>query len=74
MPSSVVTGWTLIIVSYLWLMVNTYTMILSKLLPMDVNNEITKDRHYCLIPPAMPVVFVLFVIVNWLGLKYFRHN
>jgi len=35
---------------------------------------IQKDFHYCfLVPLTFPVIF-FFVFLNWLGMKYFRHN
>lgn len=70
-------GWMLLVVSWVWLSFSTYTMILSKVLPVPQNKilqSIAMDRHYCLLPSASIVMMVIFVFFNWLGLKYFKHN
>jgi hypothetical protein len=77
MPSMIFTGWALLVGSWAWLTVSTYTMILSKLLPLPKHHvlvAIALDRHYCLVPSASIVVLIFFAVLNWLGLKYFRHN
>lgn len=77
MPTMQTTGYLLMIGSWFWLVISTYTMILSKLLSAPqhpILKAIAADRHYCLIPSASVVVAVGCVFFNWLGLKYFRHN
>lgn len=36
--------------------------------------RVAEDRHYCLLVPGLLPVGFLFVLLNWLGLKYFKHN
>jgi hypothetical protein len=70
-------GWCLLLTSWSLLAVSTYTMLLSKILPTPDNptlRAIAQDRHYCLMPAASLVMLVVFVVVNWMGLKYFKHN
>ena len=35
---------------------------------------ISQDRHYCILAVVMIPAVVSFGFLNWLGLKYFRHN
>ena len=73
-------GVGLIAASSAWLFLNTHTMIVSKVMPLPDPlahpwlNAIAVDRHYCLLPPAGCIIVVALVFLNWLGLKYFRHN
>lgn len=35
---------------------------------------VRQDKYFVLLLPATLVVFVMFVFVNWVALKYFRSN
>jgi hypothetical protein len=35
---------------------------------------IARDRHYCLVLPAMIPAGFVYVLFNWFGFKYFKHN
>jgi H+/Cl- antiporter ClcA len=70
-------GYVLFIFTIVSFVVFLYATIISKLLP-DTNYKILiwikYDHYYCwLIPTTIPVTY-LFIYLNWMSLKFFRHN
>ncbi|KCV67959.1 hypothetical protein H696_05685 [Fonticula alba] len=57
--------------------IGIHWIFISKLLPPsddELLSWVRKDRYYgALLPLLMPSI-VVFVFLNWLGMKYFRHN
>jgi phosphatidylinositol N-acetylglucosaminyltransferase subunit Y len=56
-----------------------YCAVLSKMFPSNAATHpllgaIAADRHYCLVAMALIPVAVFMGFLNWLGLKYYRHN
>ncbi|KAJ1680234.1 hypothetical protein EV182_000410 [Spiromyces aspiralis] len=54
-----------------------YALIVSKLVgPTNFwwLNIIVEDQYYCLLIPVTGVVIIQWVFLNWLGMKFFRHN
>ena len=52
-------------------------MVFSKLMPLTGNtilDSIKNDSYYALLVPATLPVLVIFFFLNWLSLKFFRHN
>ena len=70
-------GWGLLIATAMTFVFGTYAMIVSKWMS-DTGSRffdaIKYDAYYCYAASSLLPVFVYFVIINWLGLKYFRHN
>lgn len=63
------------VISYL---VIIYATIISKLFIPDTGNAfldwVKHDKYYCYLLPAMIPVTFFFVYLNWMSLKFFRHN
>jgi hypothetical protein len=77
-------GWTLLLCTTIYLVFNTWTIVLSKWVTtgiwVNLNILVTfqwldvfaSDGYYCYLIPMTGPVLLLFVLVNWLGMKYFR--
>ena len=62
---------------FLWGLL-VYAIVISKSLPHTANGFITtnirNDHYYCyLLPLAIPST-ILFIYLNWVGMKFFRNN
>ena len=58
-------------------MLNLCTIVISKLMPISANPWIAavqQDQFYSLLLPCLLPVALLFVYLNWLGMKLYRHN
>ncbi|KAI8147097.1 phosphatidylinositol N-acetylglucosaminyltransferase subunit Y-domain-containing protein, partial [Fennellomyces sp. T-0311] len=54
-----------------------YAMIGSKFVPdtqIEILDWIKHDQYYCLLVPITAIVFIYFIVWNWMGMKFFRHN
>lgn len=54
-----------------------YATVVSKWMPITGNKYldwIREDRYYSFLVPIMLPVTVFFVVINWFGMKFFRHN
>lgn len=55
-----------------------YAVVVSKLVVPETGHYlldwVRDDNYYCLLVPCTWVVTLLAVYLNWLGMKYFRHN
>ena len=70
-------GWLLLIATLLFFAAIVYMLVVSKLLPPTGHwllDWVREDTYYCLLVPNTIVVTVFTIYLNWLGLKFFRHN
>lgn len=54
-----------------------YAIVVSKLLPdtgVWLLDAVKHDHYYCYLLPACIPATMLFIYINWLSLKFFRHN
>ncbi len=70
-------GWILLFVTFLFFTVGMYSVLISKFMPVvghPVLDFLREDFHYTLLPVFIIPVFIIVVYLNWLGMKFFRHN
>ena len=70
-------GYMLLAASVMFLLVNVFTLVIAKMLPLSSVGWIAavqQDEFYCLLLPCLMPVALLFVYLNWLGMKLYRHN
>jgi len=75
--SSAATGVALLAGTGVFLFAALYCAVLSKVFPSSASPllaAVAADQHYCLVAIALLPVAVFMGFLNWLGLKYFRHN
>jgi hypothetical protein len=54
-----------------------WALIICRLIPKSSNPLIKwfqDDHFYCYLIPVLGPAYFFFMLVNWLGMKYFRHN
>ena len=54
-----------------------WALVICKLIPISANPIIRwfqEDYFYCYLMPILVPAHFFFMLVNWLGMKYFRHN
>ncbi|KAI8388106.1 phosphatidylinositol N-acetylglucosaminyltransferase subunit Y-domain-containing protein [Radiomyces spectabilis] len=70
-------GYALLLMTFLMFMTTMYALVGSQYVP-DTNNKILDwikhDQYYCLLVPITAIVWIYFVVWNWMGMKFFRHN
>eukprot|EP01096_Ripella_sp_DP13-Kostka_P003686 TRINITY_DN15531_c0_g1_i1.p2 TRINITY_DN15531_c0_g1~~TRINITY_DN15531_c0_g1_i1.p2 ORF type:complete len:105 (+),score=36.16 TRINITY_DN15531_c0_g1_i1:42-317(+) len=72
-----VKGYMLLIGAILFVVWELYALLFSKLMPYTGNwflDAIKDDLYYTPLLTGMIMFSVFFVIVNWMALKFFRHN
>lgn len=70
-------GWFLLAAVALSYVALLYSVVVSKLLPDTghyVLDWVKHDTYYGLLLPCTAVITVLTVYLNWMGMKFFRHN
>lgn len=70
-------GYLLLITTYFIFLISMYAIVVSKWMPITGNkilDWIAQDTYYCYFIPMIIPVFLLTVIINWLGMKFFRQN
>ena len=75
--STVAYGWLLLFVTFVFFVTTMYCVIVSKLVPKTghpVLDWLHDDTYYSLLVPNTVLVLVMTAYLNWLGLKFFRHN
>lgn len=75
--STVLWGYIVIAVSVAVLLVGLYSMVFSKIIPYTGNvvlDWVKEDYYFGPLLFTMIPVSVIFVYLNWLSLKFFRHN
>ncbi len=75
---TIIIGTVIVIVAYLTCTFCLYWIVFSKLLPYTnhpVLDWLKNDHFYCVLFPTLfgPIMFI-FVYLNWLSMKYFRHS
>jgi len=75
---TILIGTALIICAYAICAFFLYWIIFSKLLPYTghpVLDWLKDDHFYCILLPILcGPILILFVYLNWLAMKYFRHS
>lgn len=70
-------GYLLLFATYVVFVCGMYATVVSKWMPITGNKYldwIREDRYYSFLVPIMLPVTVFFVVINWFGMKFFRHN
>ncbi|KAI9355556.1 phosphatidylinositol N-acetylglucosaminyltransferase subunit Y-domain-containing protein [Pilaira anomala] len=70
-------GYALLIFTFFMFMSSFYSMVVSPYMP-DTNIKlldwVKHDNYYCLLLPITGLVFFYWIMWNWMGMKFFRHN
>eukprot|EP00744_Colponema_vietnamica_P008040 GILI01011493.1.p1 GENE.GILI01011493.1~~GILI01011493.1.p1 ORF type:complete len:110 (-),score=22.33 GILI01011493.1:486-782(-) len=70
-------GYALLLFSIVFFFVSMYALVFSKLLPATghhILDWIARDWYYCLLIPLLIPTTVIAAYVNWVSMKFFRHN
>ncbi|KAI8977989.1 phosphatidylinositol N-acetylglucosaminyltransferase subunit Y-domain-containing protein [Pilobolus umbonatus] len=70
-------GYLLLFLTLSVFMISTYSIVASQYMPLTGNSIldwIKSDDYYCLLIPITAIVWIYWVIWNWMGMKFFRHN
>jgi hypothetical protein len=70
-------GFAILCATIGFFVIAVYMLFVSKLMPYTghaVLDWIKVDRYYCLLLPITIPVGIVFVYLNWMSLKFFRHN
>eukprot|EP00386_Alphamonas_edax_P011332 GDKI01035959.1.p1 GENE.GDKI01035959.1~~GDKI01035959.1.p1 ORF type:complete len:108 (+),score=19.66 GDKI01035959.1:103-426(+) len=74
--STQLVGACLVGLAYLLFVASMYCLIISKFMPDTGNfvlDSIKRDWYYCLLIPCLVPTSFVFIYVNWVSMKYFRH-
>ncbi|KAI3635947.1 hypothetical protein MIR68_006012 [Amoeboaphelidium protococcarum] len=70
-------GILLLLATYVYFAISMYAIVISKFMPYTGNkllDAIKDDHYYCyLVPITIPVTLAA-IVMNWMGMKFFRHN
>lgn len=75
--ATMVWGCLLLLASFCFFVLSIYAMLVSEHMPdtgIELVDAIKRDQYYCYLVPFTLPVFVIFVVSNWVSLKFFRHN
>ncbi|KAI7849716.1 phosphatidylinositol N-acetylglucosaminyltransferase subunit Y [Circinella umbellata] len=70
-------GYALLVATAILFFGTLYAMIGSKFVPdtqIEILDWIKHDEYYCLLVPITAIVMIYFIVWNWMGMKFFRHN
>ena len=70
-------GYLLLFGSFLFFVIGIYATVAAKFLPEvghPVLDFVRSDQYYTLLAPLLIPVVLMSTYLNWLGLKFFRHN
>ncbi|KAI8073906.1 phosphatidylinositol N-acetylglucosaminyltransferase subunit Y-domain-containing protein [Gongronella butleri] len=70
-------GYALLTCTFLVFVVLLYWLVGSKYAPVthiDWLDWMRDDDYYCLLVPITAIAFVYFILLNWMGMKFYRHN
>ncbi|KAI9282191.1 phosphatidylinositol N-acetylglucosaminyltransferase subunit Y-domain-containing protein [Sporodiniella umbellata] len=70
-------GYGLLLTTFITFFFLIYAIVVSKLLPPSNNkllDWLRNDEYYCLLLPITAIAWIYWVIWNWMGMKFFRHN
>ena len=77
MYNSSICGYILFFISISFFIISIYAIIISKKLSYTGNiylDAIKDDEYYCYLLPLLIPITIIAVYLNWLGLKFFKHN
>jgi len=77
MSSSLLLRAYLLLAASLALLLCAISVGVLKLLPLSdawLLRALQEDDYYCLLVPLLLPVAILFVYINWIGYKLYRHN
>lgn len=72
-----VKGYLLLVVALMVFVLGIYVTVVSKFMPATGNlllDFIRDDCYYSYALPCVSLWFALFTYINWLSMKFFRHN
>ncbi|KAG2179862.1 hypothetical protein INT43_003648 [Umbelopsis isabellina] len=70
-------GYALLLTTFVAFVVTVYVNVGTYFVPYTGNkflDAIKDDDYYCLLVPITSIVFIYWVLWNWMGMKFFRHN
>ncbi|KAI8886213.1 hypothetical protein K501DRAFT_292922 [Backusella circina FSU 941] len=70
-------GYCLLFATFIFFIGCLYAMFGSKYMPdtgIKLLDWIKYDNYYCLLIPITAIVWIYFILWNWMGMKFFRHN
>ncbi|KAJ2802031.1 hypothetical protein H4R20_003438 [Coemansia guatemalensis] len=70
-------GYALLLLTSLVFVSSMYSLVVSKFMPytgIAFLDAVKDDRYFCLLMPITGLSFTFAVFLNWLGMKFFRHN
>ncbi|PIA13263.1 hypothetical protein COEREDRAFT_49559 [Coemansia reversa NRRL 1564] len=70
-------GYALLLLTSLVFVSSMYSLVVSKFMPytgIAFLDAVKDDRYFCLLMPITCLSFTFAVFLNWLGMKFFRHN
>ncbi|KAI7862158.1 hypothetical protein BDF14DRAFT_1859346 [Spinellus fusiger] len=69
-------GYGLLLMTWLMFFMTMYSLVGCYWVTSDnkLLTLIRNDNYYCFVFPITAIAFVYFVIWNWMGMKFFRHN
>ena len=70
-------GWMILFFTGFLFVTSLYSLLFSKLLPSSTNvifRAMQEDNYYCYLIPLTPFVSVIAIYLNWVSMKFFRHN
>eukprot|EP00696_Hemimastix_kukwesjijk_P011617 gnl/Hemi2/24569_TR8265_c0_g1_i1.p2 gnl/Hemi2/24569_TR8265_c0_g1~~gnl/Hemi2/24569_TR8265_c0_g1_i1.p2 ORF type:complete len:102 (-),score=14.59 gnl/Hemi2/24569_TR8265_c0_g1_i1:345-650(-) len=79
-PDAVRTMWHgvyLLVASMLFFVGTMYALVVSKIIPLTGHplfDWIARDWYYCLLVPLLIPVAMFVGYLNWMAMKFFRHN
>ena len=54
-----------------------WTLVICRVIPNSTNKVVQwfqQDHFYCYLIPVLGPAYFFFMLINWMGMKYFRHN
>ena len=77
MQMTEICGYITLLAAFLLFSFSMYGMVVSKFMPYTGNvvlDFFKDDYFYCLLFPALLPSTYIFMYLNWLSMKYFRHS
>ncbi|KAH8556738.1 phosphatidylinositol N-acetylglucosaminyltransferase subunit Y-domain-containing protein [Umbelopsis sp. PMI_123] len=70
-------GYALLAATFATFTITAYTAVGTYFVPYTgykILDAIKDDDYYCLLVPITSIVCIYFIVWNWMGMKFFRHN
>ncbi|ORE11799.1 hypothetical protein BCV72DRAFT_197216 [Rhizopus microsporus var. microsporus] len=77
MDNTYLYGYALLFTTFITFFISVYSIIASKYMPYTGNrilDWIKQDNYYCLLVPITAIAWIYWILWNWMGMKFFRHN